>query len=96
MAESCSMFGDTVTIKYLGFEKSPVGWQLGNRIPIAIKNISISGDTLNVARLLTNNKYLMLDFWGSWCALCIKSIPHLKQFLNKKEYYKVSACAKLV
>ncbi len=89
MAESCSMFGDTVTIKYLGFEKDPVGWQLGNRIPPVIKNISISGDTLNSAQLLANNKYLMLDFWGSWCAPCIKSIPHLKQFLNKKEYYKI-------
>lgn len=27
-------------------------------------------------------KYVLLNFWASWCTPCIKKIPELKQFLN--------------
>ena len=27
--------------------------------------------------------YILLDFWASWCAPCIKGIPHLKQLFTK-------------
>jgi hypothetical protein len=28
-------------------------------------------------------KYLLLDFWGSWCQPCMKSIPQLTELYNK-------------
>lgn len=28
-------------------------------------------------------KYVLLDFWGSWCKWCIKGIPALKELYNK-------------
>ena len=28
-------------------------------------------------------KYVILDFWGSWCGWCIKGIPDLKQAYEK-------------
>ncbi len=27
-------------------------------------------------------KYILINFWASWCAPCIKKIPELKQFLS--------------
>lgn len=28
-------------------------------------------------------KYLMLDFWGTWCGWCIKGIPDMKKYYEK-------------
>ena len=28
-------------------------------------------------------KYVVLDFWGSWCGWCIKGIPEMKKYYNK-------------
>ncbi len=27
--------------------------------------------------------YILLDFWGTWCAPCIKAVPHLVQLQNR-------------
>jgi thiol-disulfide isomerase/thioredoxin len=31
----------------------------------------------------TEDKYVVLDFWGSWCAPCIKGIPDMKKYYDK-------------
>lgn len=28
-------------------------------------------------------KYVVLDFWGSWCGWCIKGFPEMKNYYNK-------------
>jgi len=32
---------------------------------------------------LNNNKYIVLDFWGSWCPPCIAGIPKMKDYYGK-------------
>ena len=41
----------------------------------------INGNMLALSSL--RGKYVMLDFWGSWCGACIKSFPHLKAFYEQ-------------
>lgn len=41
----------------------------------------IHGNLLTLSSL--QGKYVMLDFWGSWCGACIKSFPHLKAFYEQ-------------
>lgn len=32
-----------------------------------------------------NKKYIILDFWGSWCGPCIMEMPKMKEFYNKNK-----------
>ena len=38
---------------------------------------ALNGESLKLDSY--KGKFVLLDFWGSWCAPCIKEIPHLKK-----------------
>ncbi|MBO7069639.1 MAG: redoxin domain-containing protein [Bacteroidaceae bacterium] len=42
---------------------------------------SIDGTDLSLSSL--RGKYLILDFWGSWCIWCIKGFPEMKKYYEK-------------
>jgi thiol-disulfide isomerase/thioredoxin len=29
------------------------------------------------------DKFLVIDFWATWCAPCLKSVPHFNQLQNQ-------------
>lgn len=41
----------------------------------------INGNNLSLFSL--RGKYIILDFWGSWCGWCIKGIPDMKKYYEK-------------
>lgn len=41
----------------------------------------INGNDLTLSSL--RGKYLILDFWGSWCVWCIKGFPEMKKYYEK-------------
>lgn len=41
----------------------------------------INGNDFKLSNL--RGKYVMLDFWGSWCGWCIKALPNMKECYNK-------------
>lgn len=41
----------------------------------------INGKPLALSSL--RGKYVILDFWGSWCVWCIRGIPNMKAYYNK-------------
>ena len=41
----------------------------------------INGRPLALSSL--RGKYVVLDFWGSWCGWCIKGFPQMKEYYNK-------------
>lgn len=41
----------------------------------------INGKPLSLSSF--RGKYVLIDFWGSWCGWCIKGFPQLKEYYNK-------------
>lgn len=43
---------------------------------------TIAGDTIRLSNYL-GKEYILLDFWASWCAPCLKEIPKMKKIHEK-------------
>lgn len=49
-----------------------------------LKGITKEGDEFSLTSIL-GNKYIMLDFWGTWCMPCVKGMPNMKKFYDKNK-----------
>jgi len=54
----------------------------GNKIPDFIVT-NRDGSTVKSMDLIKGNKYVLIDFWASWCSPCRKEIPNLKALYAK-------------
>lgn len=60
--------------------KSQTNLEIDEKAP----DINITNWLLNVPESkILKGKFIALEFWATWCAPCLKSVPHLNQLKNK-------------
>lgn len=48
-----------------------------------IQYTSLTGDILDLSQ--KRDKWLLIDFWGTWCAPCVKQMPEIQAFYEKNK-----------
>ncbi len=79
-----SEYGKTVGDYITGIKNSAIGQKAKNFTLNTPEEKPLSLEGLK-------GKYLVLDFWASWCGPCIKSFPHMKEIYKKYQgdYFEV-------
>ena len=70
-------FYDDVAQRVEGIEST----QVGRIMPNFTTNATVNGETFNLESL--RGKYVLIDFWGTWCAPCIAEMPEVKEYQEK-------------
>ena len=83
---------DSLILMKLDLQHTPTGVIAGMSAFAVLGQDYISGNEINSKASL--GKYLLLDFWGSWCVPCIQSLPDLKalkaHFKDKLEIISIA------
>jgi thiol-disulfide isomerase/thioredoxin len=90
LIDSISKWGEKLFINYIGENTKPVGITEGFFMPkFEAKHLDNSIFELKQHP----DKFILLDFWGTWCNPCIKFIPELKKIkteFNEDKFVLVS------
>ncbi|HRA12718.1 MAG TPA: TlpA disulfide reductase family protein [Chitinophagaceae bacterium] len=54
---------------------------VGKQVPAIISGNTYDGKNFDLASL--KGKYVVIDFWGTWCMPCIAGMPKMKEYLDK-------------
>lgn len=67
-------------LKHLESIKNKEGVVAGTKAPGFTLN-DIDGNKVSLSDF--TGKYIVLDFWGTWCSPCVSGMPHMKQYYDK-------------
>ena len=56
--------------------------KIGSKAP-EFELLSINNNKIRLQEILEKRKFVVLDFWGSWCAPCMMEMPKMKEFQNQ-------------
>lgn len=56
---------------------------------IDIVLLNTKGEKVMLSSLVPKDKYVMLEFWASWCGPCRGEIPHLVKVHNKYKDFEI-------
>ncbi|MEI7585213.1 MAG: TlpA disulfide reductase family protein [Runella sp.] len=85
---SCNWEGTELKLLYEGYQENRVGGMENNLVP-TLEGKSLNHTLINIQTLLLGKRYVLLDFWGSWCGPCIRSMPALKTLHTQVDTTKI-------
>lgn len=56
---------------------------------IDVELLNTKGEKVKLSSLVEKDKYVMLEFWASWCGPCRGEIPHLVKVHNKYKDFQI-------
>jgi len=65
----------------LQHNRSRITYSVGDLFPNFQTGLIYKDSLFNLNQ--TRGKYVLIDFWGTWCIPCVKEMPMLKQFYEK-------------
>lgn len=71
-----SPYGVILSAMVSGWENTENG-----KIVPEFSQTTIDGKSFDLKQL--RGKYIVLDFWGSWCGPCMRGVPKMKEYYNK-------------
>lgn len=77
--DSISKWGNNLYLEYIGKNSHPYGFTEGFYVP---KFDAYYLDRSQFSFEDFEGKYILFDFWGTWCNPCIKVIPELQKLNN--------------
>lgn len=76
LKNKASLYAKQISEKIDNMEATAIG-----RKAVPINKKDINGNVVNLQTL--KGKYVLIDFWGSWCGPCRASHPHMKELYAK-------------
>lgn len=87
-AVACNREGSELRLLYEGYQENREGGMINNHIP-DLRGKILNNSSINIKNILDDKKYVLLDFWGSWCMPCINSMPALKLLHTQTDTTKI-------
>jgi thiol-disulfide isomerase/thioredoxin len=66
---------------FLQHNRSKTAYSVGDLFPNFQTKFIYKGSLFNLIEI--RGKYVLIDFWGTWCIPCLREMPKLKQFYEK-------------
>ena len=76
----------TITVFFIGLNKSKI-YDTKNLIGQELNSFSIDsfkGNEVITENYFKKNKFILINFWASWCTPCLKEHPFLIKLNNEK------------